>query len=115
MNAIQEQHGVVTLSEMVVPNDERAIAIVNRWLHTEVGTAVNVSQAEFNATTYCWHLPVQLAYPDTGPVGVIGDVYLHAVTGQLIGLPKAEELEQRAIAMAEAHGLIEEDEADETK
>lgn len=112
MNAIieqSEQVAVAALPELAVPDAERAISIVNGWLHTEVGTAVNVSRAYFNATTYCWHLPVQLAYPDTGPVGMIGDIYLRADTGRFIGRPGAGELRQRAIALAKAHGLATED------
>jgi hypothetical protein len=108
-----EQVAVAALPELAVPDAESAISIVNGWLHTEVGTAVNVSRAYFKAASYCWHLPVQLIYPDTGLVGVIGDVFLHAATGQLVGLPDAEELKQRAIALAEAHGLLEEGEEDE--
>jgi hypothetical protein len=111
MSAIQEQPVTVTLPKLAVPDEESAIAVVNRWLHTDVGTAVNVSRAYFDAATFCWHLPVQLAYPDTGPVGVIGDVFVHAATGQFIGLPAAEDLEQRAIALAYAHGLVEEEAA----
>ena len=75
----------------------------------EIGTALHVSQATFNPVTYYWHLPILLAYPDTGRVGVVGDVYLHAVTGQFAGLPEVAELERRALEMAEAHGLIEKD------
>lgn len=111
MNATQEQleqPAIVTLPALAVPDAERAISLVNGWLHRDVGSAVNVSRASFNATSYCWHLSVQLAYPDTGPVGEIGDVYLHAATGQFVGLPEAEDLQQRALALAEAHGLIEE-------
>lgn len=111
MNATQEQTeqaAVSTLPELAIPTAERAISVVNRWLHTDVGFFIHVSRAVFNATTYCWHLPVELAYPTTGPLGVIGDVYLHAATGQFAGRPGVEELQQRAIAVAEAHGFAEE-------
>lgn len=106
----QEQVAVAALPELAVPTAERAISLVNGWILREVGTAVHVSQAIFNADTYCWHLPVLLAYPDTGPVGVIGDVYLHAATGRFVGSPEADELERRAIALADACGLVETDE-----
>ncbi len=106
----EQAAAVATLPAFAVPTADRAISLVNGWLLREVGTATHVSQATFNAVTYNWHLPVLLAYPDTGPIGVIGDVYVHALSGQFTGSPTAEELERRAIEMAEAHGLIEPDE-----
>lgn len=92
---------------LAVPAVEDAIAIVNRWLHREVGMALNVSFASFNPSTFCWHLPVQLAYGATGPLGVVGDIYLNAATGQLVGAPAAVELQRRAEAMAAIHGIEE--------
>ncbi len=83
--------------------------LVNRWLQSEIGMAVSASQAFFNSATYCWHLPVHLAYGSTGPLGVIGDVYLHAATGEFVGRPAAKELYERAIALAKAHGFTEEE------
>jgi hypothetical protein len=109
----QEQVAVAALPELAVPTAERAISVVNRWLHTDVGFFIHVSRAVFNATTYCWHLPVELSFPTTGPLGVIGDVYLHAATGQFVGRPGVEELQQRATTLAEAHGFTEEDDEEE--
>jgi hypothetical protein len=109
MIATKEQTAAVTWPELAVPNAERAISIVNRWLHNEVAMLVHVSRANFIPDTYCWHLPVQLSYPDTGPLGVIGDVYLHAATGRFVGLPDADELLKRAEDMANAHGITAED------
>lgn len=111
----QEQVAVATSPELAVPTAERAISIVNRWLHTDVGFFIHVSRAVFNAKTYCWHLPVELAYPTTGPLGVVGDVYLQAATGQFIGRPGAEELQQRAIALAKARGFTEEDDEEDNE
>lgn len=99
---------IAALPELAVPTADRAISLVNGWLLREVGTAVHVSQAIFRAATYCWHLPVLLAYPDIGPVGVIGDVYLHAATGQFLGLPDAAEIQRRAEDRAKVCGLDEE-------
>jgi hypothetical protein len=42
-------------------------------------------------------------------LGVIGDVYLHAVTGDFAGRLNAEELQQRAVTLAKAHGFTEEE------
>jgi len=96
-----------TSPQLAVPTREEAIAIVNRWLHREVGLALNVSTASFNSVTFCWHLPIQLAYGSTGPLGVIGDVYRHAATGAFIGAPDAPELQGRAENLAAAHGIEE--------
>jgi hypothetical protein len=60
--------------------EEEAITLVNRWLHREVGMALNVSCATFNPDTFCWHLPIHLAYGATGSLGIVGDVYVHAAT-----------------------------------
>lgn len=84
---------------------EEAIAIVNRWLHREVGMALHTTSATFNEATYCWHLPIHLAYGATGSLGIIGDVYLNAATGEFMGAPGADELQQRAEALAAAHGI----------
>ena len=61
------------------------MVIVNRWLHREVGMALNVENAAFNPDSYCWHLPIHLAYGSTGSLGIVADVYLHAATGALLG------------------------------
>lgn len=99
---------VPAVPEIAVPTAERAISIVNRWLHTDVAMLIHVSRAAFDPVTYCWHLPVQLSYPQTGPFGVIGDVYLDARNGQFANRPGAEELQERAVALAKSHGFVEE-------
>lgn len=98
---------VLSAPQLAVSTEEEAIATVNRWLHREVGLALNVSNAIFNPTTFCWHLPVHLAYGATGSLGIIGDVYLHAATGFFVGVPSASELQERAEALAAANGIDE--------
>ncbi len=110
VSATKEQIIQAPSPELAVPDALRAIALVNRWLQKEIGMAVSTAQARFIPASYCWHLPVHLAYGSTGPLGVIGDIYLHAATGELIGHPAAEELLQRATALAAAHGITGEDE-----
>ena len=104
---------LATLPALAVPDAERAISVANRWLHNEVAMLIHVSRATFDPVTFCWHLPVQLSYPHTGPLGVIGDIYLQAATGQMIGAPKPDELRQRAVVLAEAHGFRAEDDDDD--
>jgi hypothetical protein len=82
-----------------------AIAHVNRWLHQRVGTALHAASATFDPITFYWHVPVELAYGTTGPLGEVGDVYLHAATGQFAGHPAAELFRQRAEALAAAYGI----------
>ena len=97
--------------QLAVPTQEEAIAIVNRWLHREVGLALNVSTASFNSVTFCWHLPIQLAYGSTGLLGVIGGVYLRCLSARgdrpLTGAPDAAELQRWAEDLAAAHGIEE--------
>ena len=96
---------VMSGPQLVVPTAEEAISIANRWLHTDVAMLIHVSQATFMPENYWWHLPIQLSYPDTGPLGVIGDAYLHAGTGQFVARPTPEELLRRAELLADAHGF----------
>jgi hypothetical protein len=90
---------------LAVPTASDAIATVNRWLHREVGMAVHTTTAQFDPTTFCWHLPVELAYAARGTLGIVGDVYLHAATGTFAGRPEAEDLIERAENLAAAHGI----------
>jgi hypothetical protein len=100
-------HASPSLPQLVAATEEEAIALVNRWLHREVGMALNVSRATFNPETFCWHLPIHLAYGATGSLGIVGDVYVHAATGGFIGAPEAVDLQHRAEALAAAHGITE--------
>jgi hypothetical protein len=93
--------------QLLAATEEEAMALVNRWLHREAGMALNVESAVFNPDTFCWHLPIHLAYGATGSLGIVGDVYLHAATGAFIGAPSVAELRQRAEALAAAHGITE--------
>jgi len=93
------------MPRLSVETAEDAISKVNRWLHAEVGLALNVDAADFDGKTFCWHLPVNLAYGSTGRLGTVGDIYLHAATGEFVGAPSAAELWQRAEELAEAHGI----------
>lgn len=95
----------VTVPELAVATADAAIALVNRWLHREVGMAVHSTAAYFEATTFCWHVPIELAYATHGTLGVVGDIYLHAATGSFVGRPSAAELLRRADRLAAACGI----------
>jgi len=103
---IARQH-LRSLPQLAAATEEEAITLVNRWLHHEVGMALNVSSATFNPETFCWHLPIHLAYGATGSLGIVGDVYVHAATGAFLGAPEAADLQRRADALAAAHGITE--------
>ena len=107
MQEITTNQLTVTVPRLAIETDENAVAIVNRWLHREVGMALNASDADFNLESFCWHVPVHLAYGETGSLGIVGDVYLHAATGEFIGVLSADELQNRADALARAHGVSE--------
>jgi hypothetical protein len=96
---------VLTKPQIVIPTEVEAIATANRWLHRQIGMALHVTTATFDAVSFYWHLPVELAYPDKGTLGVIGDLYLHAVTGAFAGMPDPDEFRQRADALATLHGV----------
>ncbi len=107
MPEIVAQHPPPSLPQLAVATAEEAIALVHRWLHREVGMALNVSCATFNPETFCWHLPIHLAYGATGSLGIVGDVYVHAATGVFMGAPEVTNLQHRAEALAAAHGITE--------
>jgi hypothetical protein len=48
---------------------------------------LHVATATFDLVSYYWCLPVELTYLDKGTLGVIGDLYLHAVTGAFGACP----------------------------
>lgn len=96
---------VLTAPSLAVATADEALYRVNRWLGRAVGMAVHATQAEFDAVSYYWHLPVELAFAATGPLGVVGDIYLHAVTGDFAGPLDAAELIRRAESLAAANGI----------
>ena len=95
----------LTVPELAVPIANHAIEIVNRWLHREVGMALHTTTARFDRTTFCWHLPIELAYASRGTLGVVGDVHINAATGNFAGRPEIEELAQRAETLAASSGI----------
>jgi hypothetical protein len=107
MPEVVVRHPLPSLPQLAAATEEEAIALVNRWLHREVGMALNVARATFNPDTFCWHLPIHLAYGATGSLGIVGDVYVHAATGAFIGAPEAADLQCRAEALAAMRGIAE--------
>jgi hypothetical protein len=96
----------LTVPHLAIPTGHEAIALVNRWLHREVGMAVHATTAHFDPSTFCWHVPLELAYATQGTLGVVGDIYLHAATGTFVGRPAAEELVRRAEALAAVCDIV---------
>lgn len=96
---------VSTVPQLAVPTAHDALAIVNKWLHDDIGMAVHATTARFDRVTFYWHVPIELAYASHGTLGVVGDVYLHAATGAYAGRPDAEDLIRRAEALAAACGI----------
>jgi len=103
MQEITTSQPTIAVPHLAIETGENAIAAVNRWLHREVGMALNASEATFNFESFCWHVPIFPAYGETGALGVVGDVYLHAATGEFIGVLSADELQKRAGTLAKAH------------
>src|SRR5215467_181820 len=96
---------VVKAPQLAVPTAHEALMLVNRWLHRDVGMAVHAITAHFDPVTFCWHVPLELAYASHGTLGVVGDVYLHAATGTFVGRPSAADIIQRAERLAAACGI----------
>ncbi|MBO0798724.1 MAG: hypothetical protein J2P31_07855 [Blastocatellia bacterium] len=96
---------VTVTPQLTVPTVQDALSRVNRWLHHEIGTAVHAASATFDPATFYWHVSIELAYGATGPVRTVGDVYLHAASGDFAGRPSVEDFRQRAEAIAAAQGI----------
>jgi hypothetical protein len=87
MDSANEQAALALLPELNIWRANEAISRANRWLQSRLPMSIHVSRATFDPLTYCWRLPVHLAFAGTGSIGVVGDVYLHAVSEELICLP----------------------------
>jgi hypothetical protein len=96
---------VQTKPQIVIPTEVEAIATANRWLHQEIGMALHVTSATFDPVSTYWRLPVEMAYPDKGTLGVIGDLFLHAMTGTFGGSPDPNEFRRRADTLATLYGI----------
>lgn len=96
---------VLSVPQLAAPTADDAVYLVNRWLSREVGMAVHATKATFDPVTFYWHVPIELSYAPTGTLGVVGDVYLHSMTGSFAGHPDAEEIIQRAERLATSHGI----------
>ena len=107
MSAVSLAEPVTLRPQLQAATEEEALTLVNRWLHREVGMALNVERADFDPEAFCWHLPIHLAYGATGSLGIVGAVCLHAATGKRYGAPSAAELRRRAEALAAARGISE--------
>jgi hypothetical protein len=107
MSVISVANEISVRPQLLAATEEEAMMLVNRWLHREVGMALNVESATFDPEAFCWHLPIHLAYGATGSLGIIADVYLHAASGRLLGAPSVAELRRRAEALAATHGITE--------
>jgi len=107
MSVISAASGASQRPQLLAATEEEAMTLVNRWLHREVGMALNVESASFDPESFCWHLPIHLAYGMTGSLGIVADVYLHAASGRLLGALSIAELRRRADALAAAHGITE--------
>jgi hypothetical protein len=107
MSAVSIAESTMPFPQLHAATAEDAMTLVNRWLHREVGMALNVESADFDPEAFCWHLPIHLAYGATGSLGIVGDAYLHAANGKLFGAPTAAELRRLADALVAAHGITE--------
>ena len=105
MSANTVEMEIAVTPQLVVPTAQNALARVNRWLHREIGTAVHAATATFDPATFYWQVSIELAYGATGPLRTVGDVYLHAASGDFAGRPSIEDFRQRAEAIAAAQGI----------
>lgn len=106
MDSANEQAALALLPELNIWRADEVISRVNRWLHSRLTMFIHVSQATFDPLTYCWHLPVHLAFPSTGSIGVVGDIYLHAVSEELISIPDTATMQANALALVKLHGML---------
>ncbi len=97
----------ITIPKLAVATADEAMQMVNQWLHREVGMFLQATTAQYDERTGYWRLPVELAYAydSIGVLGIIGDVYLNALTGEFAGQLRPEELAHRAEQLAAKYGI----------
>ena len=94
----------IAIPRIAVPTARRATAIVSRWLRSEVSPLLLAGRATYNPVTYCWHIPIQIVGSAGKTRYEIGDAYLQAYTGDLVGRPAPEQLRLRATSLASIYG-----------
>jgi hypothetical protein len=80
----------------------------NNWLFRRVGSqgcVLDVDEITYDAPSGRWRLPVKLAYPTGVVFGPLAEIYVDAMTGEVVDSPNEEELRKRANKYARTHRL----------
>ncbi len=80
-----------------------AQAAANHFLSETLPDRFTADQAERDQNTGIWHVPVILAYPFVGSIGQVGEILIHAETGQVVSHTTFDEMNARARKLYEDH------------
>jgi len=78
----------------------------NNWLFRRVGSQVcvlDLNEVTYEETSGRWRLLVKLAYPTGVTFGPFAEIYVDAITGEVVDSPGEEELRKRADKYARTH------------
>ncbi|HZS03811.1 MAG TPA: hypothetical protein VFD58_02970 [Blastocatellia bacterium] len=89
----------MTESEVNLVSLRQAAATVNEWLVSWVGDRFLAGTPTLDSAAETWQVPILYILPKEGPLGVVGEVIVDALTGELCHLPAADEVKQQALSL----------------
>jgi hypothetical protein len=75
----------------------QAQALVNAFLFDRLPDRFTADQPQWSNTNECWQVPVILAYPTIGVLGVVGEVNVAATNERVTDYTPIEEMKRRAM------------------
>ena len=80
----------------------QVIATVNEWLVSYVGDRFLAGTPTPDHAADLWRVPVLYVYPKQGPLGVVGEVAVDSVTGEIRSHPPIDEIKRQALDLYQA-------------
>ncbi len=80
----------------------QAAATVNEWLVSYLGDRFLAGTPAIDSAADLWRVPILYLLPKEGPLGVVGEVVVEALTGELQHLPATDEVKKQALSLYQA-------------
>jgi len=81
----------------------QVIAAVNEWLVSYVGDRFLAGTPTLDHTADLWRVPVLYVYPKQGPLGVVGEVLVDSVAGEIRSHSAIDEIKAQALDLYQAN------------
>lgn len=83
----------------------QAVATVNEWLVSYVGDRFLAGTPTLDHAAALWRVPVLYVYPKHGPLGMVGEVLVDSVTGEMQDRSPIDEIKRQALELYQSkHG-----------